>query len=92
MDDKPIDKESAEWQWRKYFGSQRVEDALWRSTSHGPEWTQKEIKEAVNEVLKNLKRIKYHTSVHGSVEDFRKNFAPDKTVKKKLIEYIKRNL
>ena len=92
MDDKPIDKESSEWQWRKYFGSQSVEDAMWRSTSHGPEWTQKEIKEAVNELLKNLKRIKYNVAVHGRVEDFRKNFAPDKNVKKKLLEYIKKHI
>jgi len=28
MDEKIIDKESSEWQWRKYFGPQRVEDFM----------------------------------------------------------------
>ena len=88
MDNKPIDKESVEWEWRKYFGSQRVEDVMWRSTDHGPEWTQKEIKEAVNEKFKSLKRLGNNVPGIGNMEDY----APKKNTKKKLIEYIKKNI
>jgi len=91
MDDKINDKDSAEYQWLKYLGSQRVEDFMWRSTDHGPEWSEKEIKEAVDGFCKNLKRIERRGVAYGRPEEHLKDFAPKKT-KKKLIEYIKKNI
>ena len=87
-----IDKESAEYQWTKYLGSQKnVEDFLWRSTDHGPAWSEKEIKEAVQAVCKSLTRIVRQQKSRGRVEPYLKDFNP-KYTKKKLIEYIKKHI
>ena len=90
--DNPInDKNSAEYQWAKYLANQRVEDFMYLSTDHGPEWSEKEIKEAVDAFCKNLTRIKRREVAEGRVKEHLKDFKPKKT-KKKLIEYIKKNI
>lgn len=91
MDHQINDKKSAEYQWAKYLGSQRVEDFMWRSTDHGPEWSEKEIKVAVDGFCKNLTRIARREVAQGRAEQHLKDFDPKKT-KKKLIEYIKKNI
>ena len=92
MDDNIPDKDSAEYQWRKYFGPQRVEDFMWKSTSHGPEWKEKEIKEAVNYYVKSLKRIEQRAKASGRAGEFLRLVDPKKVPKKTLIEYIKKNI
>jgi len=91
MDSQINDKNSAEYQWAKYLGSQSVEDFMWRSTDHGPEWSEKEIKEAVHDFCENLKRVarRQEARAEGYKTLILKDFNPKKT-KKKLIEYIKK--
>jgi len=91
MDDKIDDKESAEYQWAKYVGPKKVEDFMWNSASHGPEWSEKEIKEAVQGLVENIKRIKKHAETMGRPEEHLKDFVPKKT-KKKILEYIKKHI
>ncbi len=91
MDDLLKDKKSAEYQWLRWLGSQKVEDFMWRSTDHGPEWSEKEIKEAVKYFCKNLKRIERNTAAKGGDGEYLKD-CDTKTTKKKLIEYIKKNI
>ena len=86
------DKESSAYYWRKYCGSQKsVDDFLWRSTDHGPTWSDKEIKEAVQGVCKNLTQIIRRQESRGRLSPYLQDFNPKHT-KKKLIEYIKKHI
>ncbi len=83
MDNKINDKDSPEYHWLMYLHKKRADDFMWQSTDHGPGWTDKEIKKAVNEFINNFKQT-------TSGKAYLKDFNPQKS-KKKLIEYIKKN-
>jgi hypothetical protein len=90
MDDKiSPDKNSPEYYWYHFAANQKVNDFLYRSTDHGPEWTENEIENAVVELINNIKKSLQQAKVMLRDQKLFKDFNPKKK-KKKLLEYIKK--
>ena len=85
------DRDSPEDYWFHYAANQDVNVFLAQFTNHGPEWSETEITESVENLIDQIKQSLQKAKLMVEDQKMFKDFHPKKT-KKKLVEYIKNNM